>query len=190
MDAFLIAFVVVATAEMGDKTQLIALFLASRFRKPVPIILGILAATLANHAATGLVGQWLGSVLHGNLLHGILAVSFFAAAIWAFIPDTIEAGPSGSGSHHSIFLTTFLTFFLAELGDKTQVATAALAAQLQSVVAVVLGTTVGMMAANVPVVLLSHAIAGKISLTLVRALSGILFAGLGLYEVSHLWYGS
>jgi len=189
MEAFLIACVVVATAEMGDKTQLIALFLASRFRKPLPIILGILLATLGNHAATGFIGQWLGSVLSGPLLHGILALSFFAAALWAFIPNTIEAHPWSTVSHHGIFLTTFLTFFLAEIGDKTQVATAALAAQLQSVVAVVLGTTVGMMAANVPVVLLSHAIAGKISLTLVRALSGLLFACLGLYEVSKMWHG-
>ena len=189
MEAFLIACVVVAAAEMGDKTQLIALFLASRFRKPLPIILGILLATLANHAAPGLVGQWLGSVLSGPLLHGILALSFFAAASWAFIPDTIEANPGSTVSHHGIFLTTSLTFFLTEIGDKTQVATAALAAQLQAVGAVAMGTTVGMMAANVPVVLLSHAIARKISLTRVRALSGILFACLGLYEVSQMWQG-
>jgi putative Ca2+/H+ antiporter (TMEM165/GDT1 family) len=189
MEAFLLACVVVATAAMGDKTQLIALFLASRLRKPLPIILGILTATLSNHTATGLVGQWLGSVLSGPLLHGILALSFCAAALWAFIPDTTEARPRGTFSHHGIFLTTFLTFFLAEIGDKTQVATAALATQLQSVVAVVLGTTIGMMAANVPVVLLSNFIAGKILLTPVRALSGLLFACLGLYEVSKMWYG-
>jgi putative Ca2+/H+ antiporter (TMEM165/GDT1 family) len=99
MEAFLIACVVVTAAEMGDKTQLSALFLASRFRKPLPIILGILLATLGNHAATGLVGQWLGSVLSGPLLHGILALSFFAAALWAFIPDTIEARPCSIGMH-------------------------------------------------------------------------------------------
>jgi putative Ca2+/H+ antiporter (TMEM165/GDT1 family) len=181
MDALIVSFLAVATAEMGDKTQLVALYLASRFHRPVPIILGILAATLASHLAAGLIGQWIGVMLSGNILHWLLALSFFAAAIWAFIPDKIDS--EQINQTHGIFLTAFIAFFLAEIGDKTQLATVALAAQFQSLVAVVAGTTIGMMAANVPVVILSHTITNHISIKWVRALSGVLFAFLGIYEL-------
>lgn len=183
MHTFLIAFFVVATAEMGDKTQLIALFLAARFHKPAPIIAGILAATLANHFAAGFIGQWLGGLVSENLLHWVLACSFFGTAVWAFVPDKVDEDNADAAKTGSVFVTSFVTFFLAEIGDKTQVATIALAAQFHPLVSVVLGTTLGMMAANVPVVILSRAIADKVSLKWARALSGLLFAGLGSYEL-------
>jgi putative Ca2+/H+ antiporter (TMEM165/GDT1 family) len=180
MEAFIVSFFAVATAELGDKTQLVALCLASRFRRPVPIILGILAATLASQLAAGAIGQWVGVLLHGNLLHWLLALSFFAAAIWALIPDKADC-EEVNRSHHGIFLTAFITFSLAEIGDKTQLATVALAAQFQSFAAVVAGTVIGMMAINIPSVFLGHAITERVSLTMVRAVSGIIFMGLGIY---------
>ncbi len=183
MDALLISFFAVATAELGDKTQLVALCLASQFRKPVPIICGIFVATLASHLTAALVGQWVGVLLHGNILHILLALSFFAAAIWALIPDKMDY-EEVSKNQHGIFLTSFIAFFLAEIGDKTQLATVALAAQFQSLAAVVIGTTMGMMAVNVPAVMLSHVITGRISIKLVRTVSGVLFAFLGIYELS------
>jgi len=185
MDAFMVSFFAIATAEMGDKTQLVALCLASHFRRPTPIILGIFAATLATQLAAVLVGEWIGFLLRGNLLHLLLALSFFGAAIWAFIPEK-EDGEQINMSHHGIFLTAFITFFLAEIGDKTQLATVALAAQFQSLIAVVAGTTLGIMAVNIPSVILSHAITERISLKMVKIVSGILFAGLGVYELAHL----
>ncbi|HEU5047462.1 MAG TPA: TMEM165/GDT1 family protein [Rickettsiales bacterium] len=186
MEALLISFLAIAAAEIGDKTQLIALCLASRFHKPVPIILGILCATLANHAVTGLIGQWLGSLLSGNVLHILLALSFFAAAWWAFIPDKLDEDCTKAFSSHSIFITTAITFFVAEIGDKTQLATATLAAQFQPLVAVIVGTTLGMMAANIPAVLCSRMIMKKIPLNIVRMVSGLFFAGLGLFEISKM----
>jgi len=189
MESFIISFFVVATAEIGDKTQLLALCLASRFRKPMPIILGIFAATLANHLASGWVGQWVGSLLSDILLHFLLALSFFGAAVWAFIPDTLDEAACLTASHKSIFATTFVTFFIAEMGDKTQLATVALAAQFQSLLAVVTGTTLGMMAVNIPAVLLSHFAMREVSLKLIRLISGLLFAMLGIYELCKCWYG-
>lgn len=187
METLIISFFVIVTAELGDKTQLIALCLASRFRKPIPVILGILAATLANHIASGLVGHWLGAWLSGTILHWLLAFSFFGAAIWALKPDEIDENITCETGNRSIIVATFITFFMAEMGDKTQLATVALAAQFPALVWVVVGTTLGMMAANIPAVLLSHAIAGKVSLKIVRATSGIIFAGLGIYELRQLW---
>ncbi len=188
MIALLVSFFIIVAAELGDKTQLIALCLASRFRKPVPIILGILAATLASHFMAAFIGQWIGSLLHEKLLHGLLGLSFFAAAIWALIPDKVDCDTDQPLTHKSIFITTFITFFIAEIGDKTQLATVALAAHFQSFVWVVVGTTLGMMAANIPAVLLSHAITTRIPLKLVRVLSGIAFAVLGIYECSKIWH--
>lgn len=184
MEALLISFVAVAIAEIGDKTQLIALCLASRFHKPVPILLGILAATLLNHALAALAGHWVGSLLTGNILHGLLCLSFIGAAVWAFIPDKLDGDPSCNYGNHGVFLTSAVTFFIAEIGDKTQLATAALAAQFHPLYMVVIATTLGMMAANAPVVLASHAISSRVSLKLVRAVSGIVFAGLAVYELS------
>jgi len=186
MEAFIISFFVVATAEIGDKTQLLALCLAARFRKPAPIIFGILAATLANHFAAGFIGQWVAGLLSDHVLHYLLAASFFAATVWAFIPDKLDEEACETATHKGVFITTLITFFIAEIGDKTQLATVALAAQFHSLLAVVTGTTLGMMAANVPAVLLSHSITKRVSLKLVRTLSGILFAGLGIYELSKI----
>lgn len=183
MEAFLISFFAIATAEMGDKTHFLALCLAARFRKPKPIILGILAATLANHLIAGFVGEWASSFLSAHVLHYLLAASFFAAAIWAFIPDKLDEEACVKFDNRNIFTTTLITFFLAEIGDKTQLATAALAAQFHSLIAVVTGTTLGMIAANIPVVFLSNAITARVPLKLVRAASGIVFAVLGVYEL-------
>jgi len=179
MEAFLISAGVVALAEIGDKTQLLALVLAARFRKPIPIILGILAATLVNHALAGLVGGWLASTVGPNVMRWILGVSFIAMAIWTLIPDEFEEREA-SAPRFGVFGTTLIAFFLLEMGDKTQIATVALAAEYSSIVAVVAGTTVGMMLANVPAVLLGEVAAKKLPLKLVRGIAALLFLVMGV----------
>jgi putative Ca2+/H+ antiporter (TMEM165/GDT1 family) len=181
MEAFLTSTGIVAIAEIGDKTQLLALLLAARFRKPVPIILGILAATLLNHALAGAVGAWITTVVDPRWLRWILAASFIAMAIWALVPDKIEAEAAGESRGTHVFGATFVAFFLAEMGDKTQVATVAMAAQYTNAVAVVLGTTLGMMIANVPTVLAAEQISARVPLKVVRAIAAAMFAALGLY---------
>ncbi len=181
MEAFLVSTGVVALGEMGDKTQLLAMLLAARFRKPLPIVLGILVATLANHALAGAVGQWVADAIGPVWLRWIIGGSFLAMAVWMLIPDQIDEDEGETrGLRLGVFGTTVVAFFLAEMGDKTQIATVALAARYDAVVAVVAGTTLGMMLANVPAVFLGDQIAKKVSMTLVHGTSAAIFAVLGV----------
>jgi len=180
MEAFLVSAGVVALAEIGDKTQLLALVLSARFRKPVPIIFGILTATLANHFLAGAVGAWLASVIGPTVMRWILGVSFIAMAIWTLIPDQIADEADPKPPRYGVFGTTLIAFFLLEMGDKTQIATIALAARYSSLVAVVAGTTVGMMLANVPAVLLGDAAARRLPMHLVHGIAGAIFLVLGV----------
>ena len=179
MEAFLISAAIVALAEMGDKTQLLSFILAARFRTRWPIILGILAATLANHALAAALGTWITSLLGPEALRWLLGLSFIAMAIWILIPDKLE-GTHPTLSRYGVFATTLVTFFIAEIGDKTQIATIALAAQYQALTAVVIGTTLGMMIANVPAVLLGDRIAARLPLKPIRIITAILFLLLGI----------
>ena len=181
---------VVALGEMGDKTQLLAMLLATRFRKPVPIILGILVATLANHALAGWVGDAVARTLGPDLLRWVIGISFIAMALWMLIPDRVDDDAVGGRQRFGVFGTSVLAFFLAEMGDKTQIATVALAARYSDLVAVVTGTTLGMMLANVPAVLLGERIAKQLSMTLVHGIAAAIFAVLGLltlFNVGHLF---
>lgn len=183
MEAVLTSVVVVAIAEIGDKTQLLAILLATRFRKPVPIIAGILVATLANHFLAALVGSKVAMLFDGVWFRYLVAASFIGMAIWTLIPDKIdpsEAGPSRFGA----FLTTCSAFFLVEMGDKTQIATIALGAQFHDVVAVAAGTTLGMMLANVPAVLFGNEITKRVPLRIVRLVAAALFLIIGLWVLA------
>ncbi len=189
MEAFLVSTGVVALGEMGDKTQLLAMLLAAKFRKPVPIILGILVATLANHALAGAVGEGVARALGPDLLRWVIGISFIAMALWMLIPDRVDEESAGGRQRFGVFGTTVLAFFLAEMGDKTQIATVALAARYSDLIAVVAGTTLGMMLANVPAVFLGDRIAQKLSMTLVHGIAAAIFAVLGvltLFNVGHL----
>jgi Ca2+/H+ antiporter, TMEM165/GDT1 family len=179
MQALLICTGVVALAEIGDKTQLLALVLAARYRKPWPIILGILVATLANHALAAAVGAWLAATIGPTAMRWILGVSFIAMAIWTLIPDKYEE-TSPALPRLGIFGATTLAFFLLEMGDKTQIATVALAAQYDSLLAVVAGTTLGMLIANIPAVLLGEVAARKLPLRLVHGVAAAIFLALGI----------
>ena len=180
MEAFLVSAGIVALAEIGDKTQLLALLLSARFRRPVPIILGILVSTLANHALAGYVGAWVAAKVGPDLMRWILGLSFLAMAIWILIPDKVDDEATSQRARFGIFGTTAIAFFLLEMGDKTQIATVALAAKYPSLVAVVAGTTVGMMLANVPAVLLGEVASKKLPLKLVHGIAAALFAVLGI----------
>lgn len=179
MEAFLISTGIVALAEIGDKTQLLAFILAAKFRKPIPIVMGILVATVANHALAGALGTWVTSLLEPETLRWILGISFIAMAAWTLIPDKFDEDDARFASF-GVFGTTLVAFFLAEMGDKTQVATVALAAQYQALVAVVAGTTLGMMIANVPAVLMGDRIANKMPVRMVHAIAAAIFAILGV----------
>jgi len=179
MNAFLISTGVVALAEIGDKTQLLAFILAARFRKPIPIVLGILIATIANHAFAGLLGAWLTTLLSPQTLRWVLGASFITMAIWILIPDKFDE-EDAKLPRFGVFGATFIAFFLAEMGDKTQIATVALAAQYNAIVAVVAGTTLGMMIANVPAVLLGDRIAHRMPVRLVHGIAAAIFAALGV----------
>ncbi len=190
LESFLVSTGVVALGEMGDKTQLLAMLLAVKFRKPVPIILGILAATLANHALAGAVGDWVARALGPDMLRWVIGTSFIAMAVWMVIPDKLDDDTAGGRQIFGVFGTTVLAFFLAEMGDKTQIATVALAARYSDLVAVVAGTTLGMMLANVPAVFLGDRIAKKVSMTLVHGIASMIFAVLGvltLFNVGQLF---
>ncbi|HSN42131.1 MAG TPA: TMEM165/GDT1 family protein [Burkholderiales bacterium] len=180
--SFLVSTLVVAIAEIGDKTQLLSLVLAARYRKPLPIVLGILVATLANHALAGMVGEWVGAQFDAQTLRWVLALSLFAIAAWTLKPDKLEAEVTPKG-RYSVFALTLVAFFIAEIGDKTQIATVVLAAQYQALVAVVLGTTFGMMIANVPVVVLGNAMAHRIPLRMVHVAAAVMFAALGVFAL-------
>ena len=179
MEAFLISTGIVALAEIGDKTQLLAFILAAKFRKPVPIVLDILVATLANHGFAGAVGAWVTTLLSPEALRWILGVSFIAMAVWTLIPDKFDEDDAKL-ARFGVFGTTLIAFFFAEMGDKTQVATVALAAQFQSLFWVVAGTTVGMMIANVQAVIMGDRIAHKMPVVLVHRVAATIFAVLGV----------
>ena len=180
MEAFLLSTGIVALAEMGDKTQLLSLVLAARFRRPWPILGGILIATLANHALAGAVGASVTAWLGPQWLRWILAGSFIAMAAWMLVPDRLDDDDAPDAPRHSVLVTTVIAFFLAEMGDKTQVATVMLAAQYQTWFAVVAGTTLGMMLANAPVVWLGERVMRRVPVRAVHSVSALIFLGLGL----------
>jgi putative Ca2+/H+ antiporter (TMEM165/GDT1 family) len=181
MEAFFVSTGIVALGEMGDKTQLLALLLAARFRKPLPIIAGILVATLANHAAAGWLGGWIAGLMGPQLLRWVIGGSFLAMAVWMLVPDQLDDAEADRNGHRlGVFGTTVVAFFLAEMGDKTQIATVALAARYPDLLAVVMGTTLGMMIANVPAVLLGDQIAQRLSMTWVHGIAAAIFAVLGV----------
>jgi len=179
MEAFLTSTLVVALAEVGDKTQLLSLLLAARYKKPLPIIAGILIATLANHFLAGALGAWISSLLSAQAMRWIVGGSLLAIAIWTLKPDKLDADVKNA-SRRGVFVLTCIAFFAAEMGDKTQVATIVLAARYQALGAVVTGTTLGMLIANVPVVFLGAAASHRIPFSLVRVLAAMLFAVLGV----------
>jgi Ca2+/H+ antiporter, TMEM165/GDT1 family len=181
MEAFLVSTGIVALAEMGDKTQLLALILALRFRKPWPIVAGILVATLANHAMAGALGVWVTTLLGPDVLRWVLGGSFIAMAIWMLIPDKLDDQDSGAGPRFGVFGTTVVAFFLAEMGDKTQIATVMLAAQYGAYAWVVAGTTLGMLLANAPVVWLGERVTRLVPIRIVHLSSALIFLGLGLW---------
>ena len=180
MEAFLVSTGVVALGEMGDKTQLLAMLLAVRFRRPVAIVLGILVATLLNHAAAGLVGSWVAGALGPDVLRWVIGLSFIAMAGWMMVPDKIDDDEATTALRFGVFGTTVLTFFLAEMGDKTQIATVALAARYQDLVAVVAGTTLGMLIADVPAVFIGDKLARKVPMRLVHGIAAGIFGVLGV----------
>jgi len=185
MESLLVSTSVVAIAEIGDKTQLLALVLAARFRKPVPIILGILVATVANHALAAWAGAAVASWVGPDVMRWVLGVSFLAMAAWIMVPDKIDDEPD-TAARSGAFLTTLVAFFLLEIGDKTQIATVALAAKYQSLVMVTAGTTLGMMLANVPAVLLGEVAATKVPLKLVHGIAALIFAIIGVVVLANV----
>ena len=180
MEALLISTGIVALAEIGDKTQLLSLVLAARYRRPWPIVWGILIATTVNHALAGALGAWVTTVLSPQMLRWGLGLSFLAMAAWMLVPDKLDEGEASRASGHSVLLATVVAFFLAEMGDKTQIATVMLAAQYQAWATVVVGTTLGMMLANVPVVFLGDRITRRLPITLVHRIAAGVFAVLGV----------
>jgi putative Ca2+/H+ antiporter (TMEM165/GDT1 family) len=187
LESLFVPTLIVALAEIGDKTQLLALLLAARYRRPWPIIWGIVLATLANHFAAAAIGSWVASQLSPALLAWILAASFLAVAGWTLIPDKLDDDDAGAGGRYGPFLATLVAFFLAEMGDKTQVATVMLAAQYEYLSMVVLGTTLGMLLANVPVVLAGNLAADRLPLNLIRRLAALAFLLLALYAGYQAW---
>jgi Ca2+/H+ antiporter, TMEM165/GDT1 family len=180
MEALYISTGVVALAEMGDKTQLLAFILAARFKKPLPIILGILLATLVNHGIAGALGAWITSVISPDTMRWVLGLSFLGMAVWTLIPDKIEAEETQVAQKLGVFGATLVTFFLAEMGDKTQIATVALAAHYGAPLLVVIGTTLGMLIADVPAVFVGSKFADKIPMKLVHSIAAGIFAIMGL----------
>jgi putative Ca2+/H+ antiporter (TMEM165/GDT1 family) len=180
MEAFLVSTGIVALAEMGDKTQLLSLVLAARFRKPWPIVMGILVATLANHALAGAAGAWVTTLLGPDALRWVLGGSFIAMALWMLIPDKLDVAGADRAPRLGVFGTTLVAFFLAEMGDKTQVATVMLAARYNVWLPVVVGTTLGMMLANVPVVWFGDRVTRSVPIRVVHLVSAAIFAALGV----------
>jgi putative Ca2+/H+ antiporter (TMEM165/GDT1 family) len=180
MESLLVSTGVVALAEIGDKTQLLAFILAARFKKPLPIILGILCATVVNHGLAGAVGAWITAHVSQDVLRWVLGASFIGMAIWTLIPDKIEDEETQVAQRLGVFGATLVTFFLAEMGDKTQIATVALAAHYSSAVLVVIGTTLGMLVADVPAVFIGDRLANRIPMKLVHSIAAAIFLLLGL----------
>ena len=180
MEALLVSTGVVALAEMGDKTQLLAFILAARFKKPLPIIAGILCATLVNHGLAGALGAWITTAVSPRVLRWVLGISFLGMAAWTMIPDKIEDDETRATGRFGIFGATLITFFLAEMGDKTQIATVAMAAHYAAPLLVVVGTTLGMLLADVPAVFMGEKLAGRIPLRLLHGVAAAVFALLGI----------
>jgi putative Ca2+/H+ antiporter (TMEM165/GDT1 family) len=180
MEALLVSAGAVALAEIGDKTQLLAFVLAARFKKPLPIIAGILVATLVNHGLAGAVGAWITTAIRPETLRWIVGLSFIAMAVWTLVPDTMEDKESATAGRLGIFGATVVAFFLAEMGDKTQLATVAMAAHFGAPLHVVIGTTLGMLIADVPAVLIGDRLATRIPMKPVRLVAAGVFAALGL----------
>ena len=185
MEAFLVSTMVVGIAEIGDKTQILSMILAARFQRPVPILFGILLATIANHAVAGFAGELFGSLLAGPWLRWILGLSFFSVAVWALFPDRYE-GDEKRTTRSGAFTSTLIAFFLAEIGDKTQIATVGLAARFEVFYSVVIGTTLGMMLANIPAVILGDRLAGRLPVKAIRLIAAVVFALLGIATLSGL----
>ncbi|WP_288253816.1 TMEM165/GDT1 family protein [uncultured Hydrogenophaga sp.] len=183
MEAFLLSTGIVALAEMGDKTQLLSLVLAARFRKPWPIVAGILVATLLNHALAGAAGAWIMAAVGPVVMRWVLGLSFIAMAVWMLIPDKLDADEVKASRGLGVFVATTWAFFLAEMGDKTQIATIALGAQYEPLFAVVIGTTLGMMIANAPVVFFGDAITRRVPIKAVHAVAALIFAALGVFAL-------
>lgn len=177
--ALLVSTGVIALAEIGDKTQLLAFLLATRFKKPIPIIIGITLATLINHGLAGVVGSWITANVDSSVLRWVLGASFIAMAVWTLIPDKIEDEETQLTTKLGVFGATFITFFLAEMGDKTQIATVAMSAHYNDVLMVVAGTTLGMLIADVPAVFAGDKLAEKIPMKLVHRIAAAMFAALG-----------
>jgi putative Ca2+/H+ antiporter (TMEM165/GDT1 family) len=184
METYLISAALVALAEMGDRTQLLAIMLASRYRKPVPILLGVFVATLGNHGLAALAGYYLSSLLSAAWFRYVVSLSFVAMALWALVPDKAEDDGKIGAHHLGVFLTTAVSFFLVEIGDKTQIATAALAARYHDILVVAAGTTTGMMIANIPAVLLGHGMTRVLPIRWLRVGAALLYLGLGLWGVA------
>lgn len=180
MDSLLVSAGVVALAEIGDKTQLLALLLAARFKKPWPIVLGILTATVINHGLAGALGAWITAAISPQMLRWILGLSFLAMAVWTLSPDKLDADRTRISTRLGVFGATFITFFAAEMGDKTQLATVAMAAHYADPVSVVIGTTIGMLIADVPVVFVGDRLATKLPIKLVTTIAAGMFALLGV----------
>ncbi|MFG6459729.1 TMEM165/GDT1 family protein [Roseateles sp. BYS96W] len=180
MEALFVSTGVVALAEIGDKTQLLAFILAARFKKPWPIIAGILCATVVNHGLAGALGAWITSAVSPGVLRWVLGASFIGMAIWTLIPDKIEEEETQVAKRFGVFGATLLTFFLAEMGDKTQIATVAMAAHYANPLWVVIGTTLGMLLADVPAVFVGDRLAAKIPMKLVHGIAAAIFAALGV----------
>ncbi|MFM6989530.1 MAG: TMEM165/GDT1 family protein [Arenimonas sp.] len=180
MESLFVSTGVVALAEIGDKTQLLAFLLATRFKKPLPIIAGILVATILNHAMAGALGAWITATLSPDIMRWILGLSFLGMAVWTLIPDKIEEEEMQVARRFGVFGATLITFFLAEMGDKTQIATVAMAAHYPDPVLVVIGTTLGMLIADVPAVFIGDRFAARIPMKLVHGIAAAMFAVMGL----------
>jgi putative Ca2+/H+ antiporter (TMEM165/GDT1 family) len=180
MEALLVSIGIVALAEIGDKTQLLTLVLAARYRRPWPIVAGIFVATLVNHGIAGAIGAWLTRTIGPDAMRWILGGSFIAMAAWMLVPDKLDEGDSAARQRGGVFLTTTILFFFVEIGDKTQIATVALAARFDSLMAVVMGTTIGMIVANAPVAFFGEALARRLPVRAVHVVAAVVFAALGV----------
>ena len=180
MESLLVSTGIVALAEIGDKTQLLAFLLAARFKKPLPIVLGILIATILNHGLAGALGAWITHAVQPQVLRWVLGLSFIGMAVWTLIPDEIEEDEAGVARRFGVFGATLITFFLAEMGDKTQVATVALAAHYAAPVTVIVGTTLGMLVADVPAVFIGDRLSGRIAMRLIHGTAAGVFVVLGV----------
>ncbi|WP_298143311.1 TMEM165/GDT1 family protein [uncultured Acinetobacter sp.] len=190
MYEFLLSTAIVALAEMGDKTQLLALLLAARYQKPIPILIAILLATIINHGLSAALGQWVTTVISPEILLWIISLGFIAMALWMLVPDELddETESINKWQRYGVFGATFILFFLAEIGDKTQIATVALAARFDSLVWVMLGTTLGMMLANAPAVFIGNKLADKLPISLIHKVSAVIFLSIGVWTLLQYYF--